>query len=289
VSTNVNHLEIARGQLSRALPQVAAELDGQGDPPATVRVCAHGCHLVVATRWAVNCTTCGKPLLTRRPETHSTLAGYYTYAYGTNAFQCFDGTNTREEACGHENPPTERILALDSEQIEAEVASWVRITGTLEGELTDDAAEQLAHTVITRELNELRRQCNEARSTAHQMLRCRLLHRLNLSYLWAVENGLPPDEAATDIHGVMYSDGDLWIWDYAPDSTPAVASLNEIEFVALPEVARIAGLTQEEAEGRMNAGHLPSPEPIAGSSTTVWRRSTIEAWAHTRNTDGQEQ
>jgi predicted DNA-binding transcriptional regulator AlpA len=285
---STNHLEIARGQLSRALPQVAAELDNQGDPPATVRTCAHVCHLITATRWAVNCTTCGKPLLTRRPETYSTLTGYYTYLYGHDAFQCFDGTNTREEVCGHENPPTERILALDSEQVEAEVASWARITGTPEGELTDDAAEQLAHSVISRELNALRRQCNEARRAVYQQLRHRLLHRLNLSYLWTIENGLSPDEAAQFVHGVEDENSDLWMWDYAADGNPVVASLNEIELVALPEVARIAGLTIDEAEGRMNAGNLPSPEPIAGSSTIVWRRDAIEAWADARSAGGRE-
>lgn len=256
--------------------QVAVDLpDGTYRvPPTTVRICARGCHLVVAHRWETRCDRCHQSI-------RSGAVGLHTHL-GEPPNPCIDGAIDWQHGCGEWMPPTEHIIDLDDydDAVEQEDEA---------DRETDEAMADLAHEIVAGAIVALHTEIADEQREAAEEVRRRLLADLHEALL-ALRDGAEPDDVATGSDwdpGVAYDElMDEWVaWapdPQHPDGEPIVVTASDFDLVGVAEVARIAGLSEASVRTYVRRGAIVAPVPVAGSDALVWRRADVEEWAQAR-------
>lgn len=278
-------------ELGQGLSDVRLDLpDGTYEvPPTTVRVCPRGCHLAVAHRWHGECDRCGQTLRTG-------AVGLATHL-GEPPNPCIDGGHDWQHGCGEWNSPTERIIDLATDEVEAELDERVEQArrGALDDADADAGADEAIHAyaeeLVRGAIVALHEEIAEDRQTEAERVRQRLLRELNDALL-KLRDGADPDDVVTgsELHPGVHRDEAVvggWVaWDLdprgEPGDEPIAVTLGDFDLVGVAAVAEITGLSETSIRTYVTRRTIPEPLPVGGSDALVWHREDIERWVATR-------
>lgn len=255
----------------------------------TVRVCPRGCHLAVAHRWHAACDRCGQTLRTG-------AVGLATH-FGEPRNPCLDGGYDWQHGCGEWNSPTEQLVELATDEVEAELGERVEQArrGDLDDEDADAAADETIHTyaeeLVCGAIVALHQEIAEECEAEAERVRQRLLRDLNDALL-RLRDGADPEDVATGSEltpGVHRDEAVVggWVaWDLDPrgelGDEPIAVTLADFDLVGVAAVAEIAGLSETSIRTYVRRRTIPDPLPVGGSDALVWHREDIERWVATR-------